>query len=264
MFESIYHSLIEQVPPHMLLLALGVALFAGFIKGVVGFAMPLIMVSLFSGFLSSDMALAGMILPTITANLTQALGGGFRAALQNIWEYRRFITATMVFIAVSAPLFNLIEPVSYLLVLGIPVTAYALLQLIGVPLQLNLRQRNISEWILGIIGGFYGGISGIWGPPLLVLLLSTHVEKLKMIRVQGVVFLIGSVVLLASHLNTGVLDNNGLTFSALMIIPAQIGMFIGQRLQHHISQEKFRRAAQILLVITGANLIKKALFLYLD
>jgi hypothetical protein len=148
--------------------------------------------------------------------------------------------------------------VAYLLLLGIPVTAFAGLQLAGVALGLRLQHRVRAEWGLGVIGGIYGGISGIWGPPLLVYLLSVGTPKVEMIRVQGVVFLIGSVALLAAHLRTGVADSASLGFSALLVVPAVLGMVLGYRLQDRLDQQVFRRWTQGLLVVTGLNLIRQA------
>jgi hypothetical protein len=56
------------------LAALALALFAGFVKGAVGFAMPMILVSGFAVFLPQELALAGLILPTLVTNLSQASG----------------------------------------------------------------------------------------------------------------------------------------------------------------------------------------------
>ena len=56
--------------------------------------------------------------------------------------------------------------------LGLPILGFALWQLSGRPLVLNLRHRRRAEGWSGVIGGLYGGISGIWGPPLIVYLLS--------------------------------------------------------------------------------------------
>ncbi len=242
-----------------LLAALAVTLFAGFVKGAVGFAMPLIMISAFSAFLPPDLALAGLILPTLVTNLSQAFRQGVAPAVQTARTYRRFLIGTVVFIALSAQLFEFIPRMAYLLLLGLPVTAFAAAQLAGLPLALPLRHRVGAEWALGVIGGLYGGISGIWGPPLLVFLLSTGVPKTQMVRAQGVVFLIGAVALLAAHLGTGLANPQTLAFSALLVIPAQIGMWAGFRLQDRLDQARFRRWTQILLVITGLNLIRQAL-----
>ena len=245
--------------PWQVLTACAVTFFAGFVKGAVGFAMPLIMMSAFSAFLPPDAALAGLILPTVVTNISQAFRQGFGAARQTAIEYRRFLIGTVVFIAISAQLFAFIPQVTYLLLLGIPVTAFALLQLLGVPLALRLEHRARAEWGLGVIGGLYGGISGIWGPPLIIYLLSTGVEKKKMVRTQGVVFLIGAVTLLAAHLGTGLLADARLALSALLVIPAQLGMSLGYRLQDRLPQARFRWWTQVLLVLTGANLIRQAL-----
>ena len=113
---------------------------------------------------------------------------------------------------------------------------------------------------VGVIGGLYGGISGVWGPPLLVYLLSIKADKLQTVRVQGVVFLIGAVVLFFAHLHSGVLNSQTLTFSALLVIPAQIGQFLGTRIQDRLDQGRFRRWTLILLVLTGLNLARKSIW----
>ncbi|MFZ1470131.1 MAG: sulfite exporter TauE/SafE family protein [Paracoccaceae bacterium] len=239
--------------------AMAVTLFAGFVKGAIGFAMPLIMVSAFSAFLPPDVALAGLLLPTLVTNLNQAFRQGWTPAVQSAVKYRRFLIGTVVFIAVSAQVFDQIPRVAYLLLLGVPVTAFAAVQLAGVPLQLRMHHRLRAEWILGVIGGLYGGVSGIWGPPLLVLMLSTGVDKQEMVRAQGVVFLIGAVALLAAHLGTGLANPERLAFSAALVLPATLGMALGFRVQDRLDQVRFRRWTQALLVVSGLNLVRQAL-----
>lgn len=241
-----------------LVAAILVTLVAGFVKGAVGFAMPLIMISAFSSFLPPEEALAGLILPTLVTNLSQAFRQGAAAARATAWDYRRFLIGTVVFIVIAAQFFNFIPRVAYLLLLGVPVTAFAGLQLAGVPLALRLEHRNRAEWALGVIGGLYGGVSGIWGPPLLVYLLSINAQKGEAVRAQGVVFLIGAVALLLAHLSTGLANAQTLAFSAALVVPAQIGMTLGYRLQDRLPQALFRRWTQVLLVVTGMNLIVQA------
>jgi uncharacterized protein len=245
--------------PEAFAAAMAVTLFAGFVKGAVGFAMPLIMISAFSAFLPPEVALAGLVLPTLVTNIWQAFRQGMGPARATMLTYWRFLLGTVVFIAISAQVFDLIPRMAYLLVLGVPVTAFAAVQLAGVPLAMPLRHRVRAEWALGVIGGLYGGISGIWGPPLLVLLLSTGVQKTEMVRAQGVVFLIGAIALFGAHLTTGLLTPQRLTFSAALVVPALLGMAVGYRLQDRLDQAVFRRWTQGLLVLTGLNLVRQAL-----
>lgn len=245
--------------PATFALALAITLFAGFVKGAVGFAMPLIMVSAFSAFLPPQMAVAGLILPTLVTNLSQAFRQGIPAAVETSMTYRRFLIGTVVFILVSAPLVTVIPKETFLLTLGLPITAFAALQLTGVPLALPIHHRTRAEWGLGILGGLYGGISGIWGPPLLVYLLSIRAPKTEAVRAQGVVFLIGAVALLIAHLRTGVANVHSLAFSAALVVPAVIGLALGYRLQDRLDPERFRRWTQVLLVLTGLNLVRQAI-----
>ena len=239
--------------------ALAVTLFAGFVKGAVGFAMPMILVSAFAIFLPQHLALAGLILPTLVTNLSQAFRQGTRPAVETARSYRRFLIATVVCIGISAPFADAIPRMVYLLMLGLPITIFAALQLMGKSLAIQLHHRDRAEWGLGVIGGLYGGVSGIWGPPLLVFLLSTGADKLQMIRAQGVVFLIGAAMLLLSHLATGLLNAQTLGFSAALCLPALAGLYAGYVVQDRLDQARFRRWTQALLVITGLNMVRLAL-----
>jgi uncharacterized membrane protein YfcA len=244
---------------HAFVAALLVTLVAGFVKGAVGFAMPMILVSAFAVFLPQDLALAGLILPTLVTNLSQAFRQGVGPATETARTYRRFLIATVICIAISAPFADAIPRMVYLLMLGLPITIFAALQLMGHSLAIHLDHRDRAEWGLGVIGGLYGGVSGIWGPPLLVFLLSTGADKLQMIRAQGVVFLIGAMALLVSHLATGLMNAQTLWFSAALSVPALVGLYAGYWVQDRLDQQRFRRWTQGLLVVTGLNMVRLAL-----
>jgi uncharacterized membrane protein YfcA len=238
--------------------AVAVTLFAGFVKGAVGFAMPLIMISSFSAFLEPEQALAGLILPTLVTNVSQATRQGMGAARDSVTKYHRFLIATLVLIVISAQFVRAIPQELFLILLGVPITAFALAQLSGRKLALKLQHRHRAEWVMGAIGGLYGGVSGVWGPPLIVYLLSIGADKVETVRVQGVVFFLGAVVLLGAHLQTGVMAGPNLWFSAALVVPAMVGQLLGQRLQDRLDQARFRRWTQALLVLTGLNLIWRA------
>ncbi|MDO5705124.1 MAG: sulfite exporter TauE/SafE family protein [Paracoccus sp. (in: a-proteobacteria)] len=239
--------------------AMAVTLFAGFVKGAIGFAMPMIMMSVFGSIMPATMALAGLILPTLVTNIGQAFRQGPAAAWESTCRFRWHIAMVGLFILVSAPLARAMPQGAMYLMLGVPISLFALWQLSGRPLALPLHHRRRAEVVSGIIGGLYGGISGIWGPPLIVLLLSMGVDKREQIRVQGVVFLLGAVVLTVAHLFTGVLNAQALAFSAVLVVPAVIGLWTGFALQDRLNVVQFRRWTLVLLVLTGGNLIRRAL-----
>lgn len=239
--------------------AMGITLFSGFVKGAVGFAMPMIMIGAFSSFLPPELALAGLILPTLVTNLSQSLRQGIAPAIATTRKFWRFLVAMCVFIVLSAQFVRVLPQPAMLLLLGLPITAYAACNLTGRSLSLHLRHQRGAEWALGMIGGLYGGVSGVWGPPLLVYLLSTGVPKLETIRALGVAFLIGAATLLGAHIQTGLANPASLAFSAALVIPAQIGMSLGYALQDRLDQTRFHWWTQAVLILMGLNLIRRAL-----
>jgi uncharacterized protein len=262
--DYITTTLLAEISPLYLAIAILCTVFAGFVKGTVGFAMPMVMISAFSSFLPPDTALAGLILPTLVTNFSQAFREGFRAALDVSRRYWRFLVATLVFIVVSAPFVRDIPQMAFLLLLGVPITLYALLQLMGKSLSIGVEHRTRAEWMLGILAGLYGGISGVWGPPLIVYLMSVGAPKREMLLIQGVVFMMGAVVLFGAHVNSGVLNAPNTIFSAILVLPAMLGLTMGYRLGDRLDQTRFRRWTQILLVVAGVNLIRRALTLGSD
>lgn len=241
-------------------LACAVTLFAGFVKGAVGFAMPLIMISAFSSFMPPETALAALILSVLSTNLHQSLRFGLGPAWASAVKYRRLIAMTCLGIVITAP-FVVYMPQRLLLgLLGVPVMGFALMQLSGWKPSIPPRHRNPAEYALGLIGGLYGGISGIWGPPVIVYMLAVNTEKAEMVRVMGVVFMIGAIVLTGAHLGSGVLNAVTLPFSAALIVPAALGMWLGFQLQDRLDAERFRRWTLLVLIVIALNLLRRAVF----
>jgi len=61
------------------------------------------------------------------------------------------------------------------------------------------------------------------------------------------------------HVQTGVVTVWTFAFSCLLTIPAQLGMEVGYWAQDRLDQTRFRWWAQVVLVVMGLNLIRRAL-----
>ncbi len=244
----------------VLLAASALALFAGLVKGITGFAMPMILISGMGSFLAPETALAGLILPTLVTNVWQAVRQGFSAAWGSVQLHWRYLAAVLVCLMISAQFVTSIPAATLFLVLGLPVTLFAVLQLIGWRPRIDPDQKRAAELGVGAFAGTLGGLSGVWGPPTVLYLTAMSVPKIEHVRVQGVVYGAGSIALALAHVNSGVLDGPGLKFSALLVLPAVVGMAIGFAIQDRLDQEKFRWAILIVLTIAGLNLVRRGLF----
>jgi len=247
------------IEAYLFVAAVGVAFFAGLVKGVVGFAMPMIMISGLSSFLPADQALAGLIFATLMSNGVQALRQGAMAAWGSVRAYWRLIGCVVLAIGLSAPLVTILPDRAMYLLLGIPILLFTGAQLMGRQMILHAGQRARAEVAMGLLGGFFGGISGVWGPPVIAYLLSFNTEKREMVRVQGVVYLMGSAMLLAAHLGSGVLNARTLPFSAALVLPAALGMGLGFRVQDRLDPDRFRKWTLVILTLAAANLIRRGL-----
>ena len=236
-----------------------VATLAGVVKGVVGFAMPMIMISGLATFVAPDLALAMLILPTVATNLWQASRGGIEGARRALRTHWLYLSMVLLFIALSAQLVYVLPERGMFLLLGVPVTLFAVLQLMGWRLSFPPSARRRVEASIGAFAGFVGGISGVWGPPTVAYLTALGTEKREQVQVQGVVYGSGAVVLLISHLKSGVLTGSTALASAAMLLPALLGMAAGFRIHDRLDQERFRRVTLVVLVIAGLNLIRRGL-----
>lgn len=248
-----------EFPPSVLAASAMVALLAGVVKGMVGFAMPMIMISLLGIFLTPDLALAGLILPTLISNGAQALRDGAGPALAAVRQFRVYLIAGAVMLVISAQLYAFLPVWMLFLAIGLPMTLFSLVQLLGLRLRLS-RQSAGVEIGLGGVSGFIGGLSGVWGPPLVAYLTALHTEKRLQMRAQGAAFGLGAVLLLVAHAGSGVIRPATLAFSAALCVPALIGMWLGGRVSDRIDQETFRRATLVVLLVAGLNLIRRAYF----
>lgn len=235
-----------------------VALFAGIVKGVVGFALPMIMISLLGSFLPPDLALAGLILPTLVTNGMQALRQGPGAAIASVRQFRVFMVVAALFLLLSAQLYVFLPVWVLFLAIGAPVTLFCLMQLGGLRFSLD-GQVGWIEALVGAFAGFIGGLSGVWGPPLVAYLTALNTEKRAQMRAQGAAFGLGSVILLLAHWGSGVVRAETFVFSVLLCIPAILGMWLGGKVQDRIEQETFRRATLVILLVAGLNLVRRAL-----
>lgn len=251
--------LLTDLPLGVLLFACGIAVLAGVIKGAVGFALPLVMVSGLSSVMDPKLAVAGMLFGVLATNALQTFRGGVAPAVAASQTHWRYLLMVCIAIFGAAQLVAVIPVRAFYFVLGVPVVFLSIAQLAGVQVMIPKQRRRAAEWIAGAISGFMGGLAGTWGPTTVLYLMAIETPKAKQMVVQGVIYGIGSITLFVAHLNSGILNAETAPFSMAMVPLAFAGMWVGFRIQDRMDQEKFRRLTLIVLVIGGVNLLRKGM-----
>ena len=231
----------------------------GFAKGVVGFALPLIALSV-AGVVpalrgrggAADRADAGL------EPVPGAAAGHRRRPARRCGASGWLNLVLVVMIALSAQLVVALPDRLLFGLLGVAVSAFGASQLAGwrprFPPRPPGRRRDRRS---AVVAGFFGGLSGIWGPPIVMYLLAAGLPKVEMVRAQSLSFLLGSLVLLLAHLRSGVLNPVTLPASAWMVLPTMVAMFVGYRVHDRLDQERFRKLTLAVLVLTGLNLLRR-------
>ena len=222
------------------LLLLSVALFAGFVKGVVGFAMPLIMYSGFLLFLSQKEAIALIILPTLISNIFQAYGLSFLEVRKFLFSYFTLILVMVCMIFILAQFYVTLTEIFIYVILSILIFSFLFFQLVNIRFVIK-GDNKVLQVIFGIIAGFFGGISGQWGPPLVIYFFSQRLSVKQMICYQGIIFSIGSFTLLIGHINSELLNEQLFLLSLPFILVSCVGQYFGVVFRKSQDVSKFRR-----------------------
>ena len=205
----------------------------------------------------AEIAIAALILPTVLTNFMQAFRTGLGDAWGSFRKFWRFNLVLFVMILLSAQLVRVLPESVLFILLGGMIVFFGSLQLAGWKPSIRQGFERLTEAGVAVVAGFFGGLTGVWGPPTILYLTALDVPKKESVRVQGVVYLLGSVLLLSAHLRSGVLNAQTVPYSALLMIPAFIGQIIGLKAHDRMDQALFKRLTLVVLVIAGLNLLRR-------
>ena len=190
--------------PTTLIIIFSIGLIAGIVKGIVGFALPMILISGLSILISIEQALASLILPTIFTNLIQSFTTSKSSFYKTIGNYKIFLFFSSFFLVISSQIYVILATELIMGFIGIILFVYTFSQILGY--ELKFTKNNFLTVVIGSINGFLGGISGIWGPLTVSYLTSLKIEKNEQIKIQGIMYSFGSILLLFGHLYSGIFN----------------------------------------------------------
>ncbi len=229
----------------------------GFIKGMLGVGTPLLTVPMMALVLPPQMAIAIMAIPVVVANLWQfAQSERSTAVIARFWP--TFI-AILFGTWAGVKILSVIDEKTLLILVGIAVIAFALLQ--GSRFRLHLPDRMVKPAgiFFGGASGLIGGVSSFFGPMLITYLISIR-GLAKHQFVSSISFLyVSAVVPWAITLYLyGILDDRLLLYSTFATLPVTLGLLAGQRIRGHISEARFQYLIIVILVISGISMLWRA------
>ena len=105
-----------------------------------------------------------------------------------------------------------------------------------------------------------GGITTIWGPPMMMYFVMLKLPKDIFVRTVGMAWFSLAVPLTFAYWRNGIFTGDVITLSFAACVPGMIGIRIGEKIRDKIDHETFRKVMLVILLIIGLNLIRRAVF----
>ncbi len=229
---------------------------AGSVKGVIGLGLPTVSLGVLTAAIDLTTAMALLIVPSFVTNLVQAvMGGNGRAILLRTWPFLLMATVTVWLGAAALTRLNL----AFLSgLLGVLLMVYAMLSLTGIRLAIPVEREFWAGPLFGTANGILTGMTGSFVVPGVMYLQAIGLYRDVLVQAMGVLFTASTVALaLALHGNSLLTQKLGLV-SVAAVVPAAVGMFIGQRVRLRLSEARFRKVFFIGILALGAYIIVNA------
>lgn len=243
--------------PLQVSIAVGAFLLGGAVKGIVGLGLPTVVLAVLGTALGLREALPLLVAPAFLTNIWQAaLGGYFIGLLKRLWP---MLLATVPGVVLGAMVLLRANQGTLDVLLGIALSAYALLSLAGASFTVPGGRERILGPVIGLMTGLVAGATGTLVLPVVPYLNALGLQRDELVQAMGLSFGLSSLtlgVILAAQ-STAALE--GIAASLLAVIPALAGMSVGQWLRRRIAPARFRRWLFLSLLVLGVNLIRRGL-----
>lgn len=231
-------------------LVTAVFVLAGAVKGVVGLGLPTISMALLALLMPPAQAAALLVIPSL---------------LTNIWQMRPLstvpallrIVGTMqigVFAGTILGAWVLGAPAGHMagMALGVALVIYACWGLSGRAIAVSPAVRVWLGPLIGFATGFITAATGVFVIPAVPYLQALGLSRDSLIQAMGVSFTVSTIALALGLWLNHSYSLGAAGASMLMLVPALVGMSVGQALRQRLPVATFRKVFFCSLAVLGA------------
>jgi hypothetical protein len=239
------------------ILVVVVFLIAGGVKGVIGFGLPTVSITIIATVVGLTEAMALMVLPSLVTNFWQGVTGGkLRYLLRRLWLV---LLLGAVFTWMTSSLLVAGEVLLFKTLLGIVIGLYSISSLF----EIRWPSPGTKEvWLSPVVGAASGAITGVTGVfvmPAVAYLQSLRMPRAMLIQAMGVWFTVATVSVGLSLNGQGLFPKHLFLLSTTAVLPALIGMVLGQRFRVCLPERVFRKIFFLALAGLGVYIVVTSL-----
>lgn len=226
---------------------------AGFSKGVIGLGLPTVSLAILTAFFGLKDAIPLILVPSLATNLFQAFSGPHLKEL--VTRFWSLLLAGVIGIFAVSEVFANSSSEQLSFILGISIIIYSGFGLSSTN-RLNLTKRE--KWYSPIIGIFTGALTGLTGSfvvPAVPYLQSIGLQRDQFIQAMGIWFSVATGALTVMLGIRGLLPVDQNIISTAALVPALIGMSIGQVIRRKLTEIRFRKIFFFSLLFMGIYII---------
>jgi uncharacterized membrane protein YfcA len=245
-----------DLSPEAWALIVAAVLLGATVKGVFGIGFPFVAVPLMAIIGGVPLAVSLIAIPVVAANLVQV----------HLARLRRVSTRFWVLILCMAPgtwvgtkLLLVLEPRVLVIIMGLSVIVFTSLQLSRYQLRIPSAAEPWLAPFVGFASGVLGGLTAIFGAPLLMFLLSIDMRREQFVGIVGLIYTFCGLFLLGSLAMRGLLDLRTVLVGLALCVPMALGMAGGAWIRRIFTSEAFFRAVLVLLMLIGIGMVGRAI-----
>ncbi len=242
---------------HDLALIAAVFLLAGAVKGVIGMGMPTVSLALLTATSGLANGLALIVIPTAVTNVWQALSAG--GALRALARHWLFLGAAAAMVPVGALALSLVDLRILSALLGLVLVSYAGLSLLRVRLRVARAHETGIGAACGAMTGVITGMTGSSIVPGVLFLQALGLARAELVQAMGMLFGVCAIALALALGQIGIVTGETLALSAFALVPALVGMQLGQRFARRLPEQTFARLLFCALLLLGVYIIAQSL-----
>lgn len=243
--------------PESLVFVSAVFLLAGWVKGVTGMGLPTVAMGALGMVMAPVHAAALLVVPSLVTNIWQfAMGPGKRAIAKRL-------AGMMLFVCLGTFLgIHFLTSGSSrwpTVALGAVLAVYALVGLLLPKFMVPPRLERALSPVVGAVTGVLTGATGVFVVPAVPYLSALRFTKDELVQALGLSFTVSTVALAVGLGSTSSFSSDTLLASLLALVPALLGMFIGQRTRDRIEPATFRKCFFVAMLLLGSYMSLKGL-----
>jgi uncharacterized membrane protein YfcA len=233
-------------------------LVGGIVKGTIGFGLPLVTIALMANVVPPKEAVGISVLPTLASNLLLVLEA--RRPVAVIRRHVAVLAMLPVGVLAGAMSIRAIDGETLLLGLGIVVIIFVVLDVFQIRLTVPARHERLSGAAAGFAGGLFGGLSGVFAPPMVLHLLGLDLDRSAYISAVGILWTMAAMSITLAFGFVDVLTPPLAMVAVALMVPMAAGMGLGRLVRLRLNPVWFRRAiaaglfaAALRLLVTGLS-----------